>query len=1229
MTDVQKPQRVDASSYIEVVSVKRKQYKKAIRTGEGILENSVNDLAFRGKKLSQNEKQLQESIQTPVPPGITYKIIGSSVQEQETAVSLRFVENVYVDEILPRGFGEQDTLDNCQVGTNIYYDGEINTEFEELGWNTYAVDSTGTYIKPEYITGFEPVVYDNQRFGLTSTTAINQNNVNLIANPRIEQIYTNNPTGSENDPPPSNYLLEERIANHLENKEIIISENNNAYFSFTVQNSTSNIARLIIGLGDKEQSIDIRPGARNNVRTSTTTGNSIDVYIVAQTSIETASSSLLFGTLITQTNTTTIEGDKRYSVDVVLIDTSENTYDKITDFSSAPASVTNAYIDASKSFFRPPKCSIFQADTKILWWILKRASGQVNAELFDFDGSTCKWAESKTIANIGLEFDVYDAKLVGNTIYVLLTKIIDANEDEIWQRGDLQTGSNKQNLILSYNIATGISTSFDLGAILVNSLRRFTPANRLNEFFAISDDYVYRLAVSNGVWTVAYKTSTRELFTSPPPEQTKMLFPRVVEYNNGSNLDVYNSHRFRDITYDQGRRKLYISLQSRGTVGFGYEVGMNTLDNLPTNAVFVVSCDQNEILRGEQITPNPRPVGSPNFTTVSDLNIVDGDLYFSNADRGIIYRFYNLPVSGIRSLPSATYGTAINKLNISQNGTLIGHNFSTGEITQFPNGSYSYDNIITINSQQQLPEVGLLAITTGPRVAIESRVFLSDFSLCYETVEGIEDSFCIGEQIEFNGQFNSGLAGWITTGYVGLNGTAIEMSSQCQGFSEDPTISQTHFSGGPITPTDTIIQSEDKIKLIADVENISTRDAEIYTTVNGKTKGFIISPGERRIVASSNFVGNDNLATSSIRVKTLPKIKPVLTKKLIAPRSGDSWYAYGLFDNSIQVEQLRNADNATTGSIRHRYTMVGGFVYTASGQQISKSNVAFEEIFFTYADTSVRIESINRAGPNQIYVIRNSRVGIDRSYFLDILDTSTSSLVRSYNITVQGDEFGFGSLANIVSTYDAGRNCILLASSLNASSIYRLDLSSGNITTFSSSFNPSQLMRADSISTDPITGIYYVSVRAFTNDYTLTGTLPDNLRLFNSKPHIVGLDEFGNIVTQTAIYRGDRPIGGATTTDNDYVTESPLHSLTCLNIDGRQFIAWAKNEPIIRNSTAFKRNDEFSEYGYIDDVGYNKQNFIYVVEYKDTLPALIESVYPTICLHNKHLNTFSSLAFME
>lgn len=789
MSEVQKPQRIDVSSYIEVITVKPKDYQKAIRTGEGNVINSLESLAFRGKKLSQNEARLAEEIHVPVSPTIQYKVNSNVINGPTVAFSLQFIKNVYYEDLVLQAFGQQPVLDNCDVGNNIYYDGEVNTEYSELGWNTYAVNSAGEYIDGSYSFDIEPIVYGDLKFGLVSSTARNNQGIVQSADPRIEQSYSNIPIGSPTDPPPLDYQLNQRISSHLQNVGTSITEGNNAYFKFQVHNDTTGVAILIVTCGANTQEINIRPGARNNITVSSQTGNNIPISITAKT------------------------------------------------------------------------------------------------------------------------------------------------------------------------------------------------------------------------------------------------------------------------------------------------------------------------------------------------------------------------VEGIR------------------------------------------------------------------------RVYVGNFSLCYELVEGASDGSCIGQELAFNGNFDSGLAGWATSGYVGLNGTSVEMSSLCEGYEEDPTITQIHYTGGPITPVGAVIQADDKIKLIADVENISTQDAEIYAEVNGKTKGYILGPSQRRIVTSSNLVAQDGIATSIIKVKTKPKTPPVTNLRLIAPISGDNWHGYNLFNKTISVISLKNASIAANNGI---YAQIGEFIYTYNSTQagaILRSNQDASEIFYQYAffnDPSHIIQSFSSAG-NRLMVVRRR----NQQTFIDLFDTSTAVLLNTYEVS-RDNQNNLTDLLNLIVAFDGQNNAVVMANYFSFK-IYVLDLITGGVRLLSDSFST-----ISSIAVDPISGLYYVAALPIASTY-IAGDAEFDYKLFRNENNIVGIDQFGVIATRTSLYRGDRPFSSinTATSQEDYAEFVPINSLTCLNIGPRKFIAWVRNELIIRNSSGFKRAGIFDSYGYRDEVGYNSLFTVYMAEYFDDLPNIISQATPAMCLHKRHLNVRTRLNFLE
>ncbi len=1245
------------SSYIEVIQVSPGTFQKAIRTGEGNVNRSLSQLAFKGKKLSQDEKALEEEILVPTTPTINYKISNNIIPQQQTAFSLKFVENVFVDEIMPQGFGEQPDLDNCGIGINIYYDGEIATDYSELGWSTYAVDWGGGYIQPNKIFGLQPVVYEDVSFGLASTYALGPNGSLTTVYPRISQSYANIPQGSINDPPPTDYELNQRISNHLADKEVIIEAGNNAYFSFDVFNDTAYNATLIIELGNNRTQIDVFPNARNRISTNIVTDSAIDVSITAQTIIEPQTTTLLFGVLVTATNNADTLQDIKLNTDVVLIDTRTKRYFTITIFDNAPTSVTDNFRNAPYYDSRSIAATIYKEDTSEIWWIYKRETNQIKAEVFKYNGSNgATWTQTRNIYSIDQRFEIFDAKLVGDEIIILLNKIYDSSEDFLYSLPDVSVGNLRECVFIIYNTKTqnakfnNLTTSLGIGGI-----RRFTPANKTNEYFAINDDTVYRLAVDGfGSWSVLYKTTTRDSSSSRPTSVSKIQFPSQFTTDVAEGQVPYNGARFRDILYDKANRKLYLSLQANYTPS---RPGLNgqTNDTIAKNSIFIAKCEADEALTGEQLTwlgsmPPGMPL-PPSSTSVADLFKIGNKIYFSNSESNAVYykgiSGYNRQYTGLgdpRILPSGYFATVVTTLEILQDGKFISYEFDSSphspfevpysKLEQFPEGQYYYENVVSVRRDLAKPEFGFSALTLGPTKEAsysqtDRRVYLSNFSLCYEAIGGLEDSACIGQDIAFNGLFKSGTAGWTTTGYVSLNGPVVEMSGKCQGYDQDAIISQTHYSGGPVTPPTTIIQSEDKVKLIADVENISIYDAEVYATVNNKTRGFKLKSGERRFIVSSDVVGNDGIAASSIRVKTQQVTLPTTTAEFIAPITddwtvdgenviGDNWRSYNLFSKEIKVRPLGNADRAwTTG----RYTAIGNYVYTinyrndAARGLIRKTNAAEDRILYNYSfffgDNRHSFESLSPAG-NNLCVIR--RFGTDK--FLDIIDTVNQSILRTYDISAIASQFsGVGTL---LPSYDAKRNLMLLASDFK---LFKLDLESGQIDLITA-----QIPNISSVTVDPVTGLYYVASTALSTDYVID----NEYKLFKGGTSIFGIDQFGGIITKTSIYRGDRPINGVSVpvTLADLVQPTPLLSLTCSTFNNRKFIMWAKNEPIVRNSTGFKEDPSaFNDYGYKDTVGYNNTSIIYAYEFGSNLPEEITNARPAACLHNRHNNRTSPLTF--
>lgn len=1259
MSEIKKPQRVDVSSYIEVIQVFPETFQKAIRTGEGNVNNSVADLAYRGKILSQDEQALEEATLIPKIPTINYKINNNVIPDIKS-FSLGFIENVYIDEILPQGFGEQPVLDNCGIGTNIYYDGEVATEYTELGWNTYAIDWGGNYVAPEQIAGLiQPVIYDDLKFGLISTYARAPGNSLQTVHAKISQSYSNIPAGSLGALPPVDYILNQRISDYINDKDIKITAGNNAYFSFDVFNDTSYTATLIVQLGSNTTRVEILPNARNRIATSVVTDDVIDVAVTAQTIIEPQITTLLFGTLVTAANNVTSLEQLRLNTDIVLIDTRTKRYFPITIFDNAPLSVTSNFRNALYLDSRAIASTIYKQDTSELWWIYKGETignnNIIQAEVFDYESNGAKWKRSEGIYSVDQRFEIFDAKLIGDEIYVLINRIYDSNEVLLYNQPDVEAGLLRECAFIIYNTKTenakyeNLTTSLGIGG-----LRRFTRANDNGEFFAINDDSVYRLAVNNsGQWSIKYKTTTRDNTSTVPTNVSKMQIPDQL---TTSALEPYNSVRFRDILYDKQTRKLYLSLQANGSISRPQESGA-TASSFSSNSIFVAKCEADQTLTAEQVIYGNY---TPTTTCVADLLKIGNKIYFSNSEtNGVGYPInssvfgptyiteYERQYFGLgppRILPSGYFGTQVKTAEIVENGKFISYTWDPTphdpfqlpfiNFQQSPPGVYSYQDVISIRRDLARPEIGLSAITLGPtREASysqeERRIYISNFSLCYEAIGGIEDSNCIGEDIGFNGQFKSGLAGWTVSGYVGLNGPAIELSSNCQGFNQDPIISQVHYSGGPITPVDTLILAEDKIKLIADIENISINDSEVYATVNGKTKGYLLKPGERRFATVSNLVGNDNLATSSIRVKTTPVAPPQSTISFIAPVVndwevdgdnviGNNWYSYNLFSKEIKVRPLGNADRAyTTG----RYTAIGKYVYTVNSRNdsarglIRRTNAAEDSILYNYlyfiGDNRHSFESLSPAGDN-LCVIR--RFATEK--YLDIIDTVSGTILNTYDLTpIQSQYNGAGTL---LPCFDGKRNVILLGINYQ---IFKLDLETKRLELITS-----LLPNISSITIDPQTGLYYVASVALTTDLSID----DEYKIFNSGPNIYGIDQFGGIIRRTSIYRGDRPVNNVSVPvmPGDLVQYSPLLSLTCITVNNRKFLMWAKNEPIVRNSTGFKEQPSaFNDYGYTDTVGYNNTSLIYVHEINGDLQDVITNARVAACLHNKHINRTSPLTF--
>lgn len=535
---------------------------------------------------------------------------------------------------------------------------------------------------------------------------------------------------------------------------------------------------------------------------------------------------------------------------------------------------------------------------------------------------------------------------------------------------------------------------------------------------------------------------------------------------------------------------------------------------------------------------------------------------------------------------------------------------------------------IEVNTSGIASDLTKISITVRTNHTLPEYVELYDFKLCLEKQGAELSQQCNGIDISFNGNFNSGLIGWAKTGYVVQDAQQIVLSSLCGGYTENPTISQTHFAGSGITPIGTELYEEDRLKVIVNLFNDSIVQSDITISINGNSQSFVVRPQETRIL-SHQAVLQSTTATSTITVKTYPKPAIDSDIGIILPIKQNYSYKYGIFTKKIDRILTGNVDAAVwgkNGSYLYMCTYVEFSTYNTiviNRVLIDENLSANQESFCQFnIPFNSSIISIGRLNDQYIYILKK----INSKVFIDWYDVNTKALHKSLELSTSNNlRNGLHDALSICCCLDEnGYRLLIGCRSTNAA--YDSNILFDYIYSYALNDDSMQLLNMAlsdfilNISVDQDTSNILASYRGRKpSNYKYIDEVNDyESQYYKSGQVIKSFTPDGEFSYGTEIYRNDRPID---TIDNNIVAQNPPYNLspmlgfTQFAISNRKFVLWAKNEPAIKNSIGKVAGNDTE---YYDQYGYNKNYHVYCVEYSGFLPSIIGKATPAFSIHRPY-----------
>lgn len=532
-------------------------------------------------------------------------------------------------------------------------------------------------------------------------------------------------------------------------------------------------------------------------------------------------------------------------------------------------------------------------------------------------------------------------------------------------------------------------------------------------------------------------------------------------------------------------------------------------------------------------------------------------------------------------------------------------------------------------------EVTKISIKAVTNIISSEHIELYDFKVCLEKQGAELSKQCNGIDIAFNGNFNSGVVGWMTNGYVVSKNQQIEMSSICNGYTEDPSISQIHFAGSGITPLGTELYPEDRIKVIVNAFNSSIVQSDITIDINGKSQTYILSPHESKILAYQDVI-QINSANTTISVKTYPKPSINSSASVVMPISAGYTYGYGIFDKRISKIFTGNTDAALwckNGQYLYMctYVVISPIQNTAVINRVLIDNLSGTQESFCQINLPANnsIVSIGRLTDQYLYVMRRvysgGQSGVEYKTFIDWYNVTTKNLFKTQELSTYNNIRN--GLYNTTSTCccldENNQRLIIGARSYNNyesqilfDHIYEYNIADGSVRALNTALSDFIL----NVSIDPETNNIIASYRG---RKPVASRYVDEVngyesQYYKSAPVLKSFAASGEYLYGTEVYRNDRPIDtidGNIVSQNPPYNTSPILAMTCFRTNNRKFILWAKNEPVVKNSIGRVSGNDIE---YVDQYGYNNSNHIYCTEYSGPLPSIIGKSTPSFSIHKKY-----------
>lgn len=537
-----------------------------------------------------------------------------------------------------------------------------------------------------------------------------------------------------------------------------------------------------------------------------------------------------------------------------------------------------------------------------------------------------------------------------------------------------------------------------------------------------------------------------------------------------------------------------------------------------------------------------------------------------------------------------------------------------------------------------ITKISINAITN---ITSSEYVELSNFKICLEKQGAELSKQCNGIDIAFNGSFNSGIIGWDTEGYVVAANQQISMSSECGGYTQDPSISQTHYAGSGITPIGTELYEEDRIKVIVNAFNDSASQSDITIGINGKSQTYILQPQESKILAYQSVI-QANTVQSTITAKTYPKPEAVSDIMVMMPISGGYTYRYELLYKNISKIFTGNAD-AVLWCKNNDYLYMCTYVEALPVGMVAAINrVKIDGLIGTQESfcqinllPNSSIVSIGRLTDQYLYILRKvyagGQNGVDYKIFIDWYNVSTKALFKTQELSTYNNiRNGLHNAASVCCCLDERNQRLILGarsiynyeSNIFFDYIYEYNIIDSSVRTINSALSDFIMnvaiddengnILASYRGRKPASSKYMDDINGYESQY------------YKSSQIMKSFTSYGEYLYGTEIYRNDRPldtIDGNIVAQNPPYNTSPVLAMTYHKVGDKKFILWAKNEPVVKNSIG-KVNGNDTE--YVDQYGYNKNHHIYCVEYHGQLPTVIGKSTPSLSIHKPYPVTNSN-----